>query len=117
MLGPTVNIAARLTGIARDGTVLVDDGMREQLGDDPAWSLRRVPRTSVKGYSSLRPWALRRREEELTGLPYGTYKSPFVRAVTPSAVVKVEDDSEEEVDQLASDDPVAPGDGAVAEGS
>ena len=58
--------------------------------------------------------ALRRREEELTGLPYGTYKSPFVRAVTPSAVVKVEDDSDEEVDQLASDDPVAPGDGAVA---
>ncbi len=64
VLGPTVNIAARLTGIARDGTVLVDDGMREQLGDDPAWSLRRVPRTSVKGYSSLRPWALRRREDD-----------------------------------------------------
>jgi adenylate cyclase len=60
VLGPTVNIAARLTGVARDGTVLVDDGMRERLEDSPAWSLRRVPRTSVKGYSSLRPWALRR---------------------------------------------------------
>ena len=30
----------------------------------PAWSLRRVPRTSVKGYSSLRPWALRRRADD-----------------------------------------------------
>lgn len=64
VLGPTVNIAARLTGIARDGTVLVDEGMREQLAEDPAWSLRRVPRTSVKGYSALRPWALRRREDD-----------------------------------------------------
>lgn len=62
VLGPTVNIAARLTGVARDGTVLVDDGMHDRLDGDPQWSLRRVPRTSVKGYSSLRPWALRRRE-------------------------------------------------------
>lgn len=60
VLGPTVNIAARLTGLARDSTVLVDDGMREQLADLEEWSLRRVPRASVKGYSSLRPWALRR---------------------------------------------------------
>ena len=60
VLGPTVNIAARLTGLARDGTVLVDDGMREQREGSEEWSLRRVPRASVKGYSSLRPWALRR---------------------------------------------------------
>lgn len=60
VLGPTVNIAARLTGLARAGTVLVDDGMRGQLEELPEWSLRRVPRASVKGYSSLRPWALRR---------------------------------------------------------
>lgn len=59
VLGPTVNIAARLTGVARPSTVLVDDGMRDELGDSPEWSLRRVPRASVKGYSSLRPWALR----------------------------------------------------------
>lgn len=63
VLGPTVNIAARLTGLARDGTVLVDDGMHDRLEDDPTWSLRRVPRASVKGYSSLRPWALRRRAD------------------------------------------------------
>lgn len=63
VLGPTVNIAARLTGVARDGTVLVDDGMRDRLEGDPEWSLRRVPRASVKGYSSLRPWALRPRAD------------------------------------------------------
>jgi len=62
VLGPTVNIAARLTSLARPGTVLVDDGMREELEDSPVWSLRRVPRASVKGYSSLRPWALRHRD-------------------------------------------------------
>ncbi len=60
--GATVNIAARLTSLARPGTVLVDDGMREELEDSPVWSLRRVPRASVKGYSSLRPWALRDRD-------------------------------------------------------
>ena len=62
VLGATVNIAARLTSLARPGTVLVDDGMREELEDSPVWSLRRVPRASVKGYSSLRPWALRHRD-------------------------------------------------------
>ena len=36
--------------------------MREELEDSPVWSLRRVPRASVKGYSSLRPWALRHRD-------------------------------------------------------
>lgn len=59
VLGPTVNIAARLTGLARPSTVLVDDGMREHLEDSEEWRLRRVPRATVKGYAKLRPWALR----------------------------------------------------------
>ncbi len=58
VLGPTVNIASRLTSIARPGTVLVDDGAHEALGE--AYAFRRLRRTSVKGYERLQPWALRR---------------------------------------------------------
>nr|WP_246290480.1 adenylate/guanylate cyclase domain-containing protein [Nocardioides marinus] len=61
VLGPTVNIAARLTSLARPGTVLVDDGMHEALEDDPGLAWRRLPRASVKGYSRLQAWALRHR--------------------------------------------------------
>jgi adenylate cyclase len=61
VFGPTVNIAARLTSIARPGSVLTDDGAHEALDrDDGPYRFRRLHRTSVKGYSRLQPWALRR---------------------------------------------------------
>lgn len=75
--GPVVNIASRLTSVARPGSVLVDVGAYEALsghspdgdvnGDDPesdpgssAYRFRRMRRTPVKGYSRLQPWVLRR---------------------------------------------------------
>jgi adenylate cyclase len=90
--GPTVNIAARLTSLARPGTVLVDRGAYEWLsthlaedradpetGEIPVvtrlleraaelspistvgdYRFRKMPRRSVKGYSRLEPWVLRR---------------------------------------------------------
>ncbi len=58
VFGPVVNIAARLTSVARPGTVLVDAGMREALPEG-VFALRHVPRISVKGYSRLRAFALR----------------------------------------------------------
>jgi adenylate cyclase len=64
VFGPTVNIAARLTSVARPGTVLVDAGAREVLAaDDEHDDLRlsRVRRVSVKGYRNLEPWVVRRR--------------------------------------------------------
>ncbi len=101
VFGPTVNIAARLTSVARPGTVLVDRGAYEgvtgpraedgvettelpatdsaprglvkvldRAADELAelspyseagkYRLRRMPRKSVKGYSRLEPWVLRR---------------------------------------------------------
>lgn len=102
VFGPTVNIAARLTSIARPGTVLIDRGAHDYLSgpaveDDtmtvelpvqeaPALSklidraadelseispyseaggyrFRRMPRRSVKGYSRLEPFVLRRARE------------------------------------------------------
>ncbi len=85
--GPVVNIAARLTSLARPGSVLVDAGVYEALsgrsGEDThetepesdvspgsddrdseeglgsAYRFKRMRRTSVKGYSRLAAWALR----------------------------------------------------------
>jgi len=95
--GPTVNIAARLTSVARPGAVLVDRGVYAALVGQPddeldkhetvpgvgalierldvmdvkervvpteaadaPYTFRRMRRTSVKGYSRLEPWVLRR---------------------------------------------------------
>ena len=62
VFGATVNIAARLTSVARPGKVLVDHDLAEILGadHDDEFRLRRTRRTSVKGYEHLEPWALKR---------------------------------------------------------
>ncbi len=72
--GETVNIAARLTSVARPGAVLVDRGAYLVLtGQDdapegehdpeahPDLQFRRLRRLSVKGYSRLAAWAVRPR--------------------------------------------------------
>lgn len=82
VFGPTVNVAARLTSVSRPGTVLVDRGVHDHLcpehlehpedptaGPDgpgaesapPIYRFKRMRRTSVKGYSRLESWVLRRR--------------------------------------------------------
>ncbi|KRA38942.1 hypothetical protein ASD81_10270 [Nocardioides sp. Root614] len=77
VFGPTVNIAARLTSIARPNSVLVDKGAYEALSgltsdddhedsgtthhpasDASSYRFRRLRRVSVKGYSRLHVWAL-----------------------------------------------------------
>jgi adenylate cyclase len=72
VFGPIVNIASRLTSVARPNTVLIDLGMYEALTgrsgadddtddatDDTApFRLRRVSRLRVKGYSRLKVWRL-----------------------------------------------------------
>jgi adenylate cyclase len=58
--GEPVNIAARLTAIARPGSVLVDRELAEALGDDPAFRLRRMAPRPVRGYAMLQPFRLRR---------------------------------------------------------
>lgn len=70
VFGPTVNIASRLTDVARPCSVLVDAGAHEELTgltsedsdthDAGPYRFRRLRRTSVKGYSRLQPWVLRR---------------------------------------------------------
>ena len=67
VFGPTVNIAARLTSVARPGTVLADRGLHDELAEGSPYSFRRTRRTSVKGYARLQPWALRRAPERAGG--------------------------------------------------
>ena len=61
VFGEPVNIASRLTSIARPGRVLVDRELAEALRPhEEEFRLRRVRGISVKGYSRLETWALKR---------------------------------------------------------
>jgi adenylate cyclase len=62
--GSVVNIASRLTSIARPGAVLVDRELAEALADDEAYSVRHRRPVSVRGYARLRPAILRRAGDE-----------------------------------------------------
>lgn len=62
VFGSTVNIAARLTSVARPARVLVDSELAELL-DPEQFRLRRTRRVSVKGYEHLEPWSLKRPRE------------------------------------------------------
>jgi adenylate cyclase len=59
VFGSTVNVASRLTGVARPGTVLVDRGCHDELAEHPSYAFRQLRRTPVKGYPGLHPYVLR----------------------------------------------------------
>jgi adenylate cyclase len=64
VFGATVNLASRLTSLARPGRVLVDAELGGLLGEQPErFRLRRTRRASVKGYEHLEPWSLKRPRE------------------------------------------------------
>lgn len=58
--GPVVNIAARLTSVARPGTILVDQNLATELERDGAYDVKSVRPVSVRGYQKLRPYTVRR---------------------------------------------------------
>lgn len=60
VLGPVVNVASRLTSTARPGKVVVDRNLADELRGGDHFKVRRLRRTSVRGYRRLEPWALRR---------------------------------------------------------
>jgi adenylate cyclase len=60
VFGPVVNVASRLTSVARPGSAVVDREVAESLRDDDELRLKRMRRTSVKGYEHLEPWSLKR---------------------------------------------------------
>jgi adenylate cyclase len=58
---PVVNLASRLTSLARPGTLLVDRHLAEWLREHRAYRVRPLRRVSVRGYDHLQPWLVRRR--------------------------------------------------------
>ncbi|MGQ4490270.1 adenylate/guanylate cyclase domain-containing protein [Streptomyces sp. 372A] len=58
--GEAVNIAARLTAVARPASVLVNTALAGELAGAAAYTLRPLRPVSVRGYSRLRPVLLRR---------------------------------------------------------
>jgi adenylate cyclase len=57
--GPAVNVASRLTSLARPGTVLVDKELAQALSGERAYRLQARRPAAVRGYHHLRSWALR----------------------------------------------------------
>ncbi len=58
--GPVVNVASRLTSLARPGRVLVDRGMNEQLASVEEFRVKRSRTATVRGYNRLETYALKR---------------------------------------------------------
>lgn len=64
VFGPVVNMASRLTSVARPGRAVVDKQFAKLAGDEPGIRLRRMPRTRIKGFETVEPWALKRERIE-----------------------------------------------------
>ncbi|WP_068269352.1 adenylate/guanylate cyclase domain-containing protein [Aldersonia kunmingensis] len=64
LYGPVVNTAARLTGVARPGTVLIDDRLADLLESDPNYSFRHLREVRVRGIDRLGLHVLRRSRKE-----------------------------------------------------
>ena len=58
---PVVNLASRLTSVARPSTMLVDRELAERVRDLSGYKVRPLHRVSVRGYDHLQPWLVRRR--------------------------------------------------------
>ena len=59
VFGPSVNLAARLTAVARRNRVIVDDATAAMLGED--FDTRKLPMRSLRGIGNIEPVAVRRR--------------------------------------------------------
>ena len=70
---PVVNLASRLTSLARPGATLVDRHLADWLRDLPAYRVRPLRRVSVRGYDHLQPWLVRRSRRGDDGPDTGGY--------------------------------------------
>ena len=61
--GSTVNIASRLTSLAKPASVLVDRELAAALRHHPDYTLAPIGPTKVQGFRGLRAWSLRRRSQ------------------------------------------------------
>jgi len=59
VFGPAVNMAARLTGVARRNRMIIDEATAELLPDD-LFEVRRLPARPLRGFGLVEPIAVRR---------------------------------------------------------
>jgi adenylate cyclase len=62
VFGTTVNLASRLTTMARPGSALVDAGLAAELRGDEAYHLTRINRRRAHGLGLVQPYVLRRHD-------------------------------------------------------
>jgi adenylate cyclase len=63
LFGPAVNVASRLTDLARPGTVLVNEDLARRVGRDEGYDVRPIRlRRPLKGVGAVRVFRLRRRD-------------------------------------------------------
>lgn len=60
VFGTTVNLAARLTSIARPGSVVIDAGLAAELEHLTAFDITRIVRRPARGLGIIQPYVLRR---------------------------------------------------------
>ena len=58
--GSTVNLASRLTALARPGSTLVDDACAVELATDPRFHVRALRARPMRGLGLVRAWTVRR---------------------------------------------------------
>jgi adenylate cyclase len=63
VFGTTVNLAARLTSLARPGSVVIDEELAAHLEDVPGFTTTRIVRRPVRGLGIIQPYVLRRAAE------------------------------------------------------
>lgn len=60
LFGTTVNLAARLTAIARPGSVVIDAELAAELEKDESFEITRIVRRPARGLGIIQPYVLRR---------------------------------------------------------
>jgi adenylate cyclase len=74
---PVVNLASRLTSLARPRAVLVDHVLAERVRRHPGYRVRPLRRVSVRGYDHLQPWLVRRTTDDGPRPPDGYDEDAF----------------------------------------
>ncbi|WP_211323204.1 adenylate/guanylate cyclase domain-containing protein [Amycolatopsis palatopharyngis] len=111
--GSVVNLAARLTSLARPDTILVDKETASQLADEPAFELRMRRPVSVRGYARLRPSALRRAKQQPGSagrFESGQQLAAELLGLTPQTSEKSKAKPEPRDEERAEGDSAAPSD-------
>lgn len=83
VFGPVVNMASRLTSVARPGRAVLDDELARLARDTPGLRLRKMRRMSVKGFETVEPWSLKRARED---------RRPGIRGAVGTIIENVGDD-------------------------